>query len=269
MRNRLSVAKSKGNVLDLGKNNPKQIHSLGDSTLPEEKMATNEMSNIVYLGRIPEGFVEKDMMSYFKQFGLVKRLKLYRSQKTGRSKGFAFIEFANAEVAKVVASTMNNYLMFERILKCHVLPKDKVHKKLFIKWNEIPQPEARKRRIITKSVGFRSDKQHARMLKRLAKHITQQNAKLQAFGIDYNFPVTWVDKKPKVDMKEELSDIDDYANYSNVNESQNLQSEYSMLIDSSDDEISFQTPEHCVKKCRKLNKSAHVKEVAKVINDAI
>jgi nucleolar protein 15 len=36
---------------------------------------------------------------------------------TGRSKGYAFIEFAYNDVAKIVAETMNNYLMFERLVK--------------------------------------------------------------------------------------------------------------------------------------------------------
>ena len=37
---------------------------------------------------------------------------------TGASKGYAFVEFQDHEVAKVVADTMNNYLMYERNLKC-------------------------------------------------------------------------------------------------------------------------------------------------------
>ena len=37
---------------------------------------------------------------------------------SGRSKGYAFIEFECDEVAKVVAETMNNYLMFNKLLKC-------------------------------------------------------------------------------------------------------------------------------------------------------
>ena len=40
------------------------------------------------------------------------------STQTGKSKGYAYIEFQHKEVAKLVAETMNNYLMFTRILKC-------------------------------------------------------------------------------------------------------------------------------------------------------
>lgn len=37
---------------------------------------------------------------------------------TGGSKGYAFVEFECDEVAKIVAETMNNYLMGERLIKC-------------------------------------------------------------------------------------------------------------------------------------------------------
>lgn len=36
---------------------------------------------------------------------------------SGRAKGYAFIEFLHPEVAKIAAETMNNYLMFNRLLK--------------------------------------------------------------------------------------------------------------------------------------------------------
>ena len=37
---------------------------------------------------------------------------------TGNSKGFGYVQFLEEEVAKIAAETMNNYLMFEKILKC-------------------------------------------------------------------------------------------------------------------------------------------------------
>lgn len=40
---------------------------------------------------------------------------------TGGSKGYAFIEYDCEEVAKIVAETMNNYLMGERLIKCEYL----------------------------------------------------------------------------------------------------------------------------------------------------
>lgn len=71
----------------------------------------------MYLSNIPHGFYEEEMRNYFKQFGPISHLRLARSKNTGRNKGFAFIEFKVPDVAKIVAETMNNYLMGKRLLK--------------------------------------------------------------------------------------------------------------------------------------------------------
>ena len=95
---------------------------------------------MIYVGHIPHGFYEEEMKRYFSQFGTVTRLRLARSKKvscspspliqvypsypffqSGRSKGYAFVEFECDEVAKIVAGTMNNYLMFDKLLKCKSL----------------------------------------------------------------------------------------------------------------------------------------------------
>lgn len=63
------------------------------------------------------------MKQYFSQFGDVTRLRLSRNKKTGRSKHYAFIEFASHEVAQIVAETMHNYLLFGRLLQCNSITK--------------------------------------------------------------------------------------------------------------------------------------------------
>lgn len=97
---------------------------------------TEMRPGVVYVGHIPRGFYEKEMRAYFSQFGKVLRLRLARSSRTGGSKGFAFIEFESEEVAKVVAETMNNYLFFEKLLKCEFIPSDKVHPNAFKGWTQ-------------------------------------------------------------------------------------------------------------------------------------
>lgn len=96
--------------------------------------------------RIPHGFYEHEMRDYFSQFGTIQRLRLSRNKRTGHSKHYAFLEFASSEVAKIVADTMDNYLMFGHILKCKVVPKEQVHENLWkgankrfkaVPWNKI------------------------------------------------------------------------------------------------------------------------------------
>jgi len=61
---------------------------------------------------------------------------------SGRSKHYAFIEFDSSSVAKIVAETMDNYLLMGQILRCEVIPKDKVHPEIWVnankKWKQIP-----------------------------------------------------------------------------------------------------------------------------------
>ena len=54
----------------------------------------------------------------FSQFGDVSKLRLSRNKKTGRSRHYAFIEFADRHVAAVVAETMDGYLLCNKLLVC-------------------------------------------------------------------------------------------------------------------------------------------------------
>ena len=92
----------------------------------------SDESGVLYVGRIPHGFHEHQMKSYFSQFGTVRHLRLSRSKKTGRSRHYAFLEFDSSEVARIVADTMNNYLLFGHILKCSVIPPEQIHPNLWI-----------------------------------------------------------------------------------------------------------------------------------------
>lgn len=67
------------------------------------------------------------MRAYFSQFGEITRLRLSRNRLTGRSKHYAFVEFGSTTVAKIVAETMDNYLMYGHILKCKFVPAEQLH----------------------------------------------------------------------------------------------------------------------------------------------
>ncbi|KAH8311497.1 hypothetical protein KR044_006644 [Drosophila immigrans] len=80
---------------------------------------------VVLVKHLPHGFFEQQLRAYFRQFGNVTRLRLARSERTGGSKGFAFVEFEYPEVAKVAADTMDNYLMFQKVVKATYIPPEK------------------------------------------------------------------------------------------------------------------------------------------------
>lgn len=71
---------------------------------------------MIFISHLPHGFYEDQLKNYFKQFGKVTNVKVCRSNKTGRSKGYGYVEFSHPEVAKIAGETMNNYLMFKKRL---------------------------------------------------------------------------------------------------------------------------------------------------------
>ena len=103
---------------------------------PKPKKATKPSASsgtpgVMYLARIPHGFYEHELRSYFGQFGDITRLRVVRNKKTGASRHRAFIEFADAEVADIAARTMDKYLLFGHILSAKIVPPAQVHPDLF------------------------------------------------------------------------------------------------------------------------------------------
>jgi nucleolar protein 15 len=67
-----------------------------------------EEPGVIYLGGIPHGFYEHQMRQYFSQFGEITKLRLSRNKRTGASKHYAFIEFAEESTAEIVAKSMSS-----------------------------------------------------------------------------------------------------------------------------------------------------------------
>lgn len=49
---------------------------------------------------------------------------MFVALQTANSKGYAFVEFEYDDVARIAAETMNNYLMFGKLLKCEEMMFD-------------------------------------------------------------------------------------------------------------------------------------------------
>ncbi|XP_053184169.1 MKI67 FHA domain-interacting nucleolar phosphoprotein [Scomber japonicus] len=141
---------------------------------------------VIYVGHLPLGLFEPQLKTYFEQFGKVLRLRLSRSKKTGGSKGYAFVEFDCDEVAKIVAETMNNYLMGERLIKCHVVEPEKVHEKLFVgSQREFKKPS---HPAVNRYNKERTAEQIAKMTDKLLRKESKLRKRLAAHGIEYEFP---------------------------------------------------------------------------------
>jgi nucleolar protein 15 len=161
---------------------------------------------VVYLGRIPHGFFEEEMQGYFSQFGTVTRLRLSRNKKTGKSKHYAFIEFESSDVAKIVAETMDNYLLANHVLKCSLVPKEKVHEELFKgagkKFKKLPLNKIQRR----KQNSEKTEEEIELQVKGLLEKDERKRKQLKELGIDYEFEGH--KKRMKADTSAEAETVD-------------------------------------------------------------
>jgi nucleolar protein 15 len=146
-----------------------------------------ELSSVIYLGHVPHGFYEEQMTGFFAQFGVVKAVRLARSKKTTRSKGFAYIQFEDPKVAIVAANTMDQYMLFGNTLVSHVLKQGEVHANLFkgadAQFKRVPWRDIAKAR----QNAPRDEAQLAKIHTRLCAKDSKKRARLEAAGITYDF----------------------------------------------------------------------------------
>ncbi|XP_057707396.1 MKI67 FHA domain-interacting nucleolar phosphoprotein [Corythoichthys intestinalis] len=191
--------------------NPEQEHAFKKKvqTVKKSKKDNRLTPGVIYVGHLPRRLCEPDLKAYFEQFGTVSRLRLSRSKKTGGSKGYAFVEFECDEVAKIVAETMNNYLMGEKLIQCHTVPPEKQHEKMFVGCNRTFRKPSK--RAVFRYNMERSSKQVTKMTNKLLNREEKLRKRLAAKGIDYDFPgfAAHVSRKKKCDSLNESTCSDD------------------------------------------------------------
>ncbi|QSZ31547.1 hypothetical protein DSL72_001114 [Monilinia vaccinii-corymbosi] len=162
--------------------------------------AANDLPGVVYIGRIPHGFYEAEMKAYFSQFGNILKIRLSRNRRTGKSKHYAWIQFESRGVAEIVAKTMDNYLLFNHILKVKLVPDEQLPENLFkganrrfkiVPWNKI---EGRR---LEQGVG---EEQWEKRITKAEKKREIAAEKLKQIGYEFEAPkiksAKGVSKKP-------------------------------------------------------------------------
>ncbi|KIX94487.1 uncharacterized protein Z520_09873 [Fonsecaea multimorphosa CBS 102226] len=171
--------------LDFGTIPPLPKYKKTQKKLEKAKAKGNDDGpGTVYVGRIPHGFYEKEMRAYFSQFGDITQLRLSRNKRTGASKHFAFIEFASDEIAKIVAETMDNYLMFGHILKCKYAEPGSLHPDVWKgankKFRKIPHEKLERERL----AAPKTEEQWQKMIDKEQRRRDKKAKKMKAIGLD-------------------------------------------------------------------------------------
>ncbi|QEU58198.1 Nop15 [Kluyveromyces lactis] len=139
-----------------------------------KKDKSSDLSGILYISRLPQGFKERELSKYFSQFGDLKQVRLARNKKTGNSRHYAFLEYINKDDAIVAQESMNNYLLMGHLLKVKVLPNGSSIDKLF---------RYKKKPFVTSKVT----KSSAQLKKTADEKHEERIAKLKDAGIDFKW----------------------------------------------------------------------------------
>lgn len=144
------------------------------------KKGRNKPGTVLYLGHLPPNFEEQEIWKFLQQFGKVLHVRLARSKKTGGGKGYGFVEMQRPDVANIVADTLSGYILFgQKRLVCHVIPPEKVHRRLFF----AHAPRAKKE--VSRVLALEKIKD---ITTRLISRERKKRETLKELGIDYDFP---------------------------------------------------------------------------------
>ena len=141
----------------------------------------------LYLGRLPHGFFEPQLRAYFSQFGEITHLRLARNRRTGKSQHHAFIEFASAAVADIVAKTMDKYLLFGHILQVKIIPRESIGEGLWVgegrrKWAPRNRMEGRALKMGA------TREQWAKRVENEKQKRAQKKTQLEEMGYEFEMP---------------------------------------------------------------------------------
>lgn len=78
------------------------------------------MDNKLYVGNLPFSTTEEELRTLFTQAGAVVSVSLIKDRETGRSRGFAFVEFGSQAEAEKAVSLFNNTQLDNRTLKVNL-----------------------------------------------------------------------------------------------------------------------------------------------------
>jgi nucleolar protein 15 len=192
------------NKVKTAKANAKAAAAVVDGTVGKLKASTRSSSankknkgkakeggsNIVYIGHLAHGFYEKEMRKFFGQFGKVVQLKLFRSKSTGNSKGYAFVEFEDAETAAVVGEALDGYFLNEKQLVSHVVPTDKCHTGMFKTKKVVKEEDKEDEKDEEPALDLEDGSEASKKVRQLQakKHLamkTKKAARLKELGIDF------------------------------------------------------------------------------------
>lgn len=206
---------------------------------------------IICISNLPHGFFKTQLAKFFGQFGDVNRVRLVRSKITGRSCGYAYVEFAHSIVARIAAKTMNNYLTYGKLMKCiYIDYTENKANKLLGGGSCLPRtcPKVRSRsRAIFELNAKRTEEQTQSREKRAISNFNRKLKQLQALGVNLDLQL----ENPKLKKSEKTKE--------------KKEDKVIFEADESDDEITIKTPPNTKKKLVKITPTSPANRLSGVV----
>lgn len=67
------------------------------------------MTSSIYVGNLPWRTTSEDLRALFEPYGTVENTRIVTDRETGRSRGFGFVDMADAESAQKAVAELHNY----------------------------------------------------------------------------------------------------------------------------------------------------------------
>eukprot|EP01060_Flectonema_neradi_P007102 TRINITY_DN1491_c3_g1_i1.p1 TRINITY_DN1491_c3_g1~~TRINITY_DN1491_c3_g1_i1.p1 ORF type:complete len:227 (+),score=48.75 TRINITY_DN1491_c3_g1_i1:60-740(+) len=187
----LKSAMKKTAAKELKKASKKKSKAAATTTTTKGKgPSKNKHEGVIYLGHIPHGYYEGQIRSFLSQYGKIRRLRLSRCKKSGKSKGYGFVQFDDPEVAPAVAEEVNGMHVSGKTLRCDTMEEAKVHKNM---WKAMKIKTLQKKDADIRINGFQAHYKKAcdtpvpQRIMNLVTKERQHNRKINSKGIEYTF----------------------------------------------------------------------------------
>ncbi|KAH7104091.1 hypothetical protein BKA62DRAFT_693504 [Auriculariales sp. MPI-PUGE-AT-0066] len=98
-----------------------RVHAGENLNLPPGVKAATNGSVQLYVGSLHFNLTEQDIRQVFEPFGEVELVDLHRDPQTGRSKGYAFVQYKRGDDAKMALEQMDGFELAGRTLRVNTV----------------------------------------------------------------------------------------------------------------------------------------------------
>ena len=175
----------------------RKVQDKSDPTQSGQRVSKKTQA-VLRVARLPKEFGEKELRQFFGQFGQINKLKLSRSKKTGRSRGYGYLQYELPEIAQIAAEASHNYFIAGKPLIVEHMNPEAVLPSHLKGWNK--KPVAPRKLMEMNSALVRkchNSKAHSALDVGVVTRDAARKAKLEAAGIEYEFVRPLSAKRPQ------------------------------------------------------------------------